>query len=618
MKKLKYILILLVVFHSSIKAQDLYVAADSYVFVQDEVIFVNNDIRLDSNDSNIYLREGAQLLQNSDTKNSDSGELSVYQQQTTGIYQYNFWCSPVGVSIEGTTRSNVNFDISNLHKPVAPLTNSNVLTNTYPTTNSYNSTAAEIAKYWLWKYESAEGYSGWEQISDFGNVKTGLGFSLKGSPTIKNTIDFRGRPNNGTITGSCLYTGGGTGEANTLTGNPYPSAMDLWMFLTHPANKSSLDGSIYFYEEVKIDSHYLKDYQNGYGVWTPLDETNPNDTGSYANAVFFTYDDNGEITNPTGTTGANYSGTFSRRFAAIGQGFMVESDAITNGGNFIIDNSMRVYMKQATSKSEDLAHFGKNNNSNTQDINKPQSHNGIDYASTINNPSTASEIRIHSKINELYYRENVLNLIPNKTLSYNKFGDAKQPSKLPSDNYFIADEKKLVIKSIEYDLETKLPFGFSAQNETNSFSITINSMKNISEEIDIYIHDKEMNTYSDIINGEFNITLPKGNYDNRFEIVFKNENVLDNGLIPEKDVKNSFNMFQNNKNKTFVIKNAKRYILKSFVIYDITGKIVHNKQNLGNELEYSFSTSNLSTGTYVTKTTTNQNFEITKKIIINN
>ena len=41
-------------------AQDLYVAPTSYMYVQDEVVFVNDDIRLEATDSNIYLRDGAQ------------------------------------------------------------------------------------------------------------------------------------------------------------------------------------------------------------------------------------------------------------------------------------------------------------------------------------------------------------------------------------------------------------------------------------------------------------------------------------------------------------------------------------------------------------------------------
>jgi hypothetical protein len=172
--------IFLIALPNTIKAQDLFVSPNSYVFVQDEVLFVNNDIQLDNADSFLYLREGAQLLQNNDIKNSDEGELSVYQEQTTGIYEYNFWCSPVGKSENGTTKANANFDIKSLHKPDNPSLSFDVKSNEYSTTSSLNSTANEIAKYWLWKMEAADGYAGWQHITDTGEAETGLGFTMKG------------------------------------------------------------------------------------------------------------------------------------------------------------------------------------------------------------------------------------------------------------------------------------------------------------------------------------------------------------------------------------------------------------------------------------------------------
>jgi hypothetical protein len=111
MKKLKILLTFSLGLSTLLNAQDLYVSDNSFVFVQDQVLFVNNDIQLKDN-SHIYLRDEAQLLQNEDVKNSDGGSLSVYQKQTsfggvaTGIHQYNYWSSPVGTP-EAITGANV-------------------------------------------------------------------------------------------------------------------------------------------------------------------------------------------------------------------------------------------------------------------------------------------------------------------------------------------------------------------------------------------------------------------------------------------------------------------------------------------------------------------------------
>jgi hypothetical protein len=68
MGKIKFTLIILLGLSACVNAQDLFVSSGSYIFVQDEILFVNDDIRLDEADSNIFLREDAQLIQSSNEK----------------------------------------------------------------------------------------------------------------------------------------------------------------------------------------------------------------------------------------------------------------------------------------------------------------------------------------------------------------------------------------------------------------------------------------------------------------------------------------------------------------------------------------------------------------------
>ena len=126
-------------------SQDLYVANNSYLYAKNVVVFVNDDIRLETSTSNLYFRDNAQLLQNIDSKNSDAGELSIYQNQTTNVYEYNYWCSPVGVSINGITQANVDFDGSNIHDPQDETDFSNVNSSPYLFTSAYNGTATELS-----------------------------------------------------------------------------------------------------------------------------------------------------------------------------------------------------------------------------------------------------------------------------------------------------------------------------------------------------------------------------------------------------------------------------------------------------------------------------------------
>ena len=105
---------------------------------------------------------------------------------------------------------------------------------------------------------------------------TGAGQNNAGS---RQRYDFRGKPNDGTITNAVL-----AGNF-TLIGNPYPSAIDLNAFLNDPVNAAVIDGRALFWEQAAVNSHMLNQYQGGYGIYTP-------GTG-YTPADFWSYNGNG-------------------------------------------------------------------------------------------------------------------------------------------------------------------------------------------------------------------------------------------------------------------------------------------------------------------------------------
>ena len=97
------------------------------------------------------------------------------------------------------------------------------------------------------------------------------------NPGNKQRYDFRGRPNDGDVT---INVGAGK---RTLTGNPYPSAIDLKAFLGTATNT---DGIAYFWEHDKtVNSHALAAYRGGYGTYSAAGPM-----GTYVPAVFYAYD----------------------------------------------------------------------------------------------------------------------------------------------------------------------------------------------------------------------------------------------------------------------------------------------------------------------------------------
>ncbi|GAA4810526.1 T9SS sorting signal type C domain-containing protein [Litoribaculum gwangyangense] len=602
--------------------QDLYVGDNSYLYARDAVVFVNNDIRLETDTSHLYFRGNAQLLQNNDIKNSDLGELSIYQNQTTNVYEYNYWCSPVGVSVDGTTQANVDFNGTNIHDPADDADLTNVNSSAYNFTTAYNGTATALSNYWIFTLVSGEGYYSWNQVLDAGSIGTGYGFTMKGSPNPNNVLDFRGRPNNGTIIVSCSFDGvdnqpsGLANHAETLTGNPYPSALDLKLFMAHPDNQINLNGEIYFWEQKQKNSHFLADYEGGYGVYTPGDLMNLSDNGTYSVAAFENYNGDGSDNNNTTGNTIDFSGNNQRRFAAVGQGFVVASNV--NGGFATFDNSMRVYFPEDSTPGGDGSIFAKNTNSkgdNGKEKIAPMSHNGIDYKSIVGKPTIIPEIRIHTQINNTYYKENVIAFresTPNNN-TYNKFYDGRNINELASDAYLISSDKDLVIKSINYDETTRLPLGLKAANDNTFFSIKIHRLKNVPSDVNVFVFDKETNAYHDVKNGTYEVTLNKGTYNNRFEVTFAKNN-----LNVEENTFDNFKVIQNNNLSLLKLINSNNLNIKSVSVFDVSGKRVLSANENSQNGEYQYSTKSLSDGVYIVKIESSNNEGFTKKIMINN
>ncbi|WP_185956439.1 T9SS type A sorting domain-containing protein [Changchengzhania lutea] len=606
-------------------AQDLYVDTNSFVYARDVVLFVNDDIRLETPTSNLYLRGDAQLLQNTDTKNSDAGELSVYQNQTSGVYEYNFWCSPVGVSADNT-QANVAFNGTNIHDPAndADLTNVNSIT--YPYTTAYNSTATSLASYWMYTLIDAEGYYGWNQIFNTGDAGPGYGFTLKGSPTADNVLDFRGRPNNGNILVSCYFDGtdaeplvGLPNRVETLSGNPYPSALDLKLFLAE--NSTILNSEILFWEQAVTNSHNLAAYEGGYGIYIPGPLGDLFDNGIYVPAPFQFYNGNGGGIGGSAGIGTDFLTNNSRRFAAVGQGFVISSidNGGAPGGGFAeFNNSMRVYFPEDSSAGGDGSIFNKSTSKNTDTTDVvPISHNGVDYKAISKNPTIVPKIRLHTHINETYYKETLIafrNSTPNNQ-TYNRFFDGTNAAtELNTDVYLISEDKELVIKSIRYDETTRIPFGFKADRDDTKFSIKAFELKDVPENVALYLFDNTIGNYTDIKTGTFDITLPEGVYNNRFEITFSQNSAL--GI--EEDRFKDLSVFQNNAISELKIVNPNALKITQVTLLDVSGKSIMKSNENSSKKRYQYSTRSLSDGVYILKVELSDNQIFSKKLVISN
>ncbi|MDD5150511.1 MAG: T9SS type A sorting domain-containing protein [Flavobacterium sp.] len=589
-KLLKKSLVLIAgfLFQSLGNAQDMFVTnnASAYVYASNQFVYVKNAIELNGTNSNFYLRNDGQLLQGTTGAgaNIGVGSLSVFQEGTVSNFQYNYWCSPVG-NIASSTSINNPFGISQLG---APTTETATTAATILASNIYDGTASPfaIAPYWIYKFIVNSSYSDWVQAGSGLTINPGEGFTMKGSSGTNTTTvngvqnnpdgkhqryDFRGKPNDGTIDIPVLV-----GEL-TLTGNPYPSAIDLQAFLVGELNCT---GSAYFWEQDKmINSHYIADYRGGYATYTA--------GNIYIPAVFYSYDGSGgEITSITSP-----GNIYERKYSPIGQGFMIEGYA---SGNVQMKNSYRVFVKEGAAN---LSQFEKRANNKT-----------------IATTNVTPQIRFNTLLDNGPISQMVLAFDPLSTDDVDRAMDAASPNDGPANNYFVINGNEYVVDVVPFDIDKKIPIGFRNWAQAN-YKITVNQMQNIPEVTNVYLHDKTTNLFYDIKNSFYDLTLPAGTYNTQYEITFNNGTL---GVDTMEIENQNFIVHQDNASKNLIIDNPLQLEIATCNLYDVVGRLMFSKNQLGTDTSYTFPTSNLSDGIYIVKLTTSDKIEMGRKIIVKN
>ena len=601
MKKLVCLFIFFITTHSF---SQLYVSTGSYVYNKGTVVFVNQDIELKSN-GNFYLREEGQLVQGTSTvtsTNKGDGKVSVFQEGTSDNYDYNYWCSPVGIA--STSAGNDNFGITLLNQPTT-VTASTPATMLAMTSYDGVSNPLQIAPYWIYKFLSSTTYSQWFQVGSNSTILPGEGFTMKGTSGSDTTdiesngvqnnpggvgaqrYDFRGKPNDGDITVNV--------DTNkfTLTGNPYPSALNVNAFLLDVTNTAST-GVAYYWEQSKAtNSHVLANYQGGYGTYSPISLAS---NGVYVAATFNSYFSDGSQNGPNGSPSGL---VIERKYAPIGQGFMVKGSA---SGSITLKNSHRDFYKESNALSQfERSIQTKNrasNNSNTSQ----------------NNTDLVSLIRLNTTFNNQFTKQIALAFVPEATDGVDRGIDALGTSSisLPNDVYFFLDNKRYVIQGLPFDVNKRIPLGVKATNNA-SFKFALSGIENFDENQNIYLYDGQNGTYNDLKSDAYGVELPTGIYNNRFEITFLNPT-----LNIENTVKNNFVIFENNAIQMLTVSNPNAMDVKSVAIYDLTGKQIFSKENLGVQESYQFSTNGLPSSVYLVELYSDDNRKEVQKIIISN
>lgn len=574
------------------------VKSSTYIYSTNIPLFIEDNLNLEQTSSKLYLRDDSQLVQGAGTTgNSGIGQLSVYQNGNTNEWAYNYWCSPTG-NTDSNDTSNRDFRGNNQVYDIVTVTNSNPATFTSALNGS--SSPLSIAKRWIHSYNPGNEYSQWDYKGDAGEIPAGYGFSMKGTSGSGNNqrYDFRGKPNSGTLAVSVAA------ELWTLSGNPYPSALDSRKFIHDPQNKAAITGVLYMWDQdLSVNSHYVYDYVGGYAAYT-INAVSIPPIETFIPATFNTYDEDG-VLNTVGPSST--SGKTIKRYIPIAQGFIIEGK-VGSTGTAYLKNEHRHFYKKPDSLGK-LFRTNTNNNNNKQKNLTVATYtkSGLQIL-----PKNYKRLRLNIDFNDVYTRQLVQTFNENATKGFDYGLEIERVGGPKSDAYWPFNGKKYLAQAYKFEEELKIPLLLRLKKE-QAVRIRLFDVQNFDTAQKIYVYDSKLNTYHDLTYNDFLITLEEGIYKNRFKITFaKKEEVRLDSINTYK-----FSITQNNTLKKLILFNPEQLKIKAITLFDISGKKVLENNTLKTTKKQSLNTNFLSNGSYLV-TVKLENNSISKKIIVKN
>ncbi|MDT0647518.1 LamG-like jellyroll fold domain-containing protein [Zunongwangia sp. F260] len=541
---------------------------------------------------NIDLVGESQLLQGEVgiLDESSAGWLERDQQGTRSSFNYNYWSSPV--SLQGEA-NNSNYTIAQVLRDGTDSNNPQII-NFRPGHNAADNArtnAVTVSEYWLWRFNgTSDVYEEWIHIGSSGTLRTGEGFTMKGTDgnadiEIRQNYVFKGKPHNGDFT---LPVGM---DKNYLIGNPYPSAIDAREFILDNLNGDDVSGArntrnvfngvVYFWDHFAGHTHILREYVGGYAALT------------LAGAVpAVSIDERINANEESGTK-------TPQQYIPVGQGFFINTGLETtsegeagnsisvDAGNIEFKNSQRETVRETSDNSIFL---------------KPI------YPSkkTTKAQDERAKIRLRFDSPKGYHRQILVAADPITTDNVDLGYDAPLIEYNLDDMYWIINQREYVIQAVpDFGKERILPLGVQLEEKGN-FTIAIDSRENLGEDHKIYLQDKLRDSIHDFKDGPYKEESESGFIDERFSIVFhkKEVPVPGNGEAEEEEEESIFdaiNIAFKHSSRELKVYNPDLINISHVILFDLTGKKVQEFNNIATEKEVTLPVVQFPSSVYIVK-----------------
>ncbi len=411
--------------------------------------------------------------------------------------------------------------------------------------------------------------NGWVTHLD-GNQEmiTGKGYIVRAPQSFSLTVPavfetkFVGVPNNGVKTLAVTVS---PSDKSNLVGNPYPSALNAEQF--YAANKNVIKGTFYFWTHA-----------------TPVSSTaDANGIYQYSASNYISYNATGSTSNGDYTNCDTCSGTKPSGNIAAGQSFFVDTK---QNGTLTFNNSMRV--KTAGSNNQ----FYRTGNTTQSDSTVVEKH----------------RIWVNLKNAAGAYNEMLVGYVEGATNDTDEAFDGETYASGTA-IYSLLNNQNLVIqgRALPFSNEDIVPIGYTSA--AGEFSIGLESFDGLFAGQDVFLFDKNSQTYHNLKEGRYTFTTTSGTHNNRFEIRYRNASLgVDLPSIQPNDV-----VVYNSGSQIGV--KANQLNIKSVQVFDLLGKSLANATNV-NQSTYTTTGLNAKNQVVLVTIILEEGQKISKKVLV--
>jgi len=198
--------------------------------------------------------------------------------------------------------------------------------------------------------------------------------------------------------------------------------------------------------------------------------------------------------------------------------------------------------------------------------------------------STIQRVRIDFTTPTGYVRHLLLAFTSNNAASdgFDYGYDGMVPDDFPDDLNWMIEDDRYVIQGVgAFDQTKKYPLGLFLTN-SGTIDISLTSLENFSNTIDVFIYDAVLDNYAPINDVNFSKNINSGDYLDRFFIAFQDDNAIVQGAslsIEENETSSTIVNYLSNTDMLYVNTNSSLNI-KSIEVYNLLGKQLFTQNNI--------------------------------------